>query len=403
MSTKLQQLEQQEVNRRNETLNLIASENYAWPEVRAALSSVFIDKYAEGAPHRRFYAGCNGADELELYAAGLTCKLFGAEYANLQAHSGSSANQIAYAAFLVPGDRVLAMSMEAGGHLTHGSKASLVAQIYNFVHYGLDTQTETIDYQQLEQLAKRHRPRLIVAGASAYPRRIDFAKIAGIAQAVGAFFMADVAHIAGLIAAGLHPSPVGLADVVTMTTQKTLRGPRGGIILAKLEHAKRIERAVMPGVQGGAHFNTIMAKAVMLERALQPEFCAYQQQIVTNAQAMAEIFVQHGLKLISGGTDNHLILMDVYQGGAKTGKAAEELLESIGITASRNLIPSDSLNPTVASGIRFGTPALTTRGMETTQAQELAEIIVAALQSSNADLKELAVQVQALASRLTKV
>ena len=403
MSPLLQQFEQQEIARRNQTLNLIASENYAWPEVYQAMSSVFGDKYAEGAPGKRFYAGCDVVDQLETYAQQLACQLFGTPYANLQPHSGSSANQIAYAALLQPGDTVLAMSMRAGGHLTHGHAKNYQAGIYNFVHYELNPLSATLDFNCIADLAKQCRPKLIIAGASAYPRSIDFAAFAQIAKMVGAKLLADIAHIAGLVAAGLHPSPVGFADIITMTTQKTLRGPRGGLILSTAELAPLINRAVMPGVQGGPHLHSIFAKAVMLEKALTPAFQQYQQQIITNTAALAASLHNQGLRLLTGGSDNHLLLLDVFCNGAGiSGRQAMLLLESIGITTNANLIPGDSQSPLQTSGLRLGTPALTTRGLTPAQAMELGTIIAQALRPE-ARLPQLAQQAQKLAQSLQAV
>lgn len=408
MQTIVEQLEQKEKQRQAETVNLIASENYSSLLVRQAQSSFFGDKYAEGSPGSRFYSGCKVADELEEYTAELACKLFGAEYANVQPHSGSTANQIVYAAFLQPGDTVLAMSMDSGGHLTHGSKVSLTSKIYNFVHYGLDKKTQTIDYYQITALAEQHKPKIIIAGASAYPRFIDFEKIGQICKQNSAIFMADIAHIAGMVATGLHPNPLPHADVVTMTTQKTLRGPRGGMILSRPEFAKQIQRAVMPGVQGGPHLNTIAAKAVMLEEALEPQFQfkAYQQAVLDNAQAMAKTLLESDFKLISGGTDNHLLIIDVWQNGEKensmSGKEAEKILASIGITANRNLIPGDSLGPLKTSGIRLGTPAMTTRGMTPETANQVGKIIAQALtgKKTTDELEQLSEHVKNLALSL---
>lgn len=402
----LEQLEEKEKLRRSQTLNLIASENYASPEIRQALTSVFGDKYAEGAPGRRFYSGCEVADELENYTVELAKKVFGAEYVNVQPHSGSTANQIVYASQLEPGDTVLAMSMDAGGHLTHGSKVSLTAKIYNFVHYGLCPDTQTIDYDQIEALAKEHKPKLIIAGASAYPREIDFERVGKICKENSAIFMADIAHIAGMIAAGLHQHPLPHADIVTMTTQKTLRGPRGGMILAKAEHEKAIQRAVMPGVQGGPHLNSIKAKALMLENALKPGFNEYQKMIIDNAKAMANTFLEGGVKLVSGGTDNHLLILDVYEGGqsehSMTGKEAEGVLAEIGIASNRNMIPGDTLGPFKTSGLRLGTPAMTTRGMTPDSAQQIADIIIQALRAKGSPdaLSELAGKVKSLATSM---
>ncbi len=400
----LHRLEQKERERQKNTLNLIASENYAWPEVRRALSSIFGDKYAEGTIGKRFYAGCKVVDELEQYTVDLACKLFNAEYANVQPLSGAAANQIAYAAFLNPGDKVLAMSMKSGGHLTHGNKFNICAKIYEFIHYEVDSKTHKIDYNLLKDLAIKHKPKLILAGASAYPEIIDFQTIGKIAKSINAFFMADIAHIAGLVAAKLHPSPLPHADIVTMTTQKTMRGPRGGLILSHKHYATQIERAVMPGIQGGPHENSIMAKAVMLQKALSPEFRQYQQKILKNSKTMADTLKELGHKLITGGTKNHMLIIDVYQDGKSphsiTGKELETKLESIGIITNRNLIPNDTQSPFVTSGIRLGTPALTSRGLTSKMAQDIAIIISQTIKKTSC-LQELKKRVKSITTQLS--
>jgi glycine hydroxymethyltransferase len=352
-----------ELRRQEEGLELIASENYAPPEVMWAQGSVLTNKYAEGLPGARYYGGCEFVDVVEELARERAKRLFGAEHANVQPHSGAQANTAVYFAVLQPGDVVLGMDLSHGGHLTHGHPLNISGKYYRFVPYGVRRDTETIDYDELARLAKEHRPRLIVAGASAYPRVIDFQRIAEIARDVGAMFIVDMAHIAGLVAAGVHPSPVPYADFVTTTTHKTLRGPRGGLILCKARYAEVIDRAVFPGIQGGPLMHVIAAKAVALKMAMTEEFRRYQQQVVANARALAEALTDEGLRLVSGGTDNHLMLVDVGVRGL-TGKKAEQLLGQAGITVNKNTIPFDTRGAKLASGIRIGTPAVTTRGMK---------------------------------------
>ncbi len=352
-----------ERKRQKEGLELIASENYASRAVLEAVGSVLTNKYAEGYPGKRYYNGCEYVDQAESLAIERAKRLFGAQHANVQPHSGSQANLGAYNALIRPGDTVLAMSLAQGGHLTHGAPVNLSGQLYRFVGYGVNRETETIDYGQVAELAREHHPKLIVAGATAYPRIIDFAKLREIADSVGAKLMVDIAHIAGLVATGLHPSPIPLAEVVTTTTHKTLRGPRGGMILSNAEHAKAVDKAIFPGSQGGPLEHVIAGKAVALHEALQPAFKTYQQQIVLNAKTLGAILESRGVRLVSGGTDNHLLLVDLTPAKV-TGKDAANALQEVGITCNKNLIPFDPLSATVTSGIRLGTPALTTRGMK---------------------------------------
>ncbi len=401
-----ERLEILEKQRQEESINLIASENYSSFRVKQALSSIFGDKYAEGSPGKRFYAGCGVVDELEEYTSNLACKLFKAEYANVQPHSGSNANLVAYASQLEIGDKILAMSMKAGGHLTHGGISNLSSKFYNFIHYGLESKTQFIDYNQIEELAKKHNPKMILAGASAYPREIDFELISKICQKYNAIFMVDMAHIAGLVVAKLHQNPFDYADIVTTTTQKTLRGPRGGIIFSRRELSKSIQKAVMPGVQGGPHMNSILAKAVALQEAMSPDFCQYQRAVVENAKAMAKVFLDNGKVLISGGTDNHLIIIDVFENGCSknsiSGKQAEQLLESIGIVTNRNFITDDQLGPLVTSGLRLGTAAMTTRHMGLDEAEKIAKLIIIAIENRHqqAVLDELSCQIKLIAKAL---
>jgi glycine hydroxymethyltransferase len=354
---------QNEVSRQVETLELIASENFTSEAVLEATGSVFTNKYAEGYPGRRYYGGCEHADVVESLARERAKQLFGAEHANVQPHSGTQANIAVYETILQEGDPVLGMNLNHGGHLTHGHKLNFSGKHYRFIPYGVRRDTETIDYDQLQRLAQEHRPKLLVAGASAYARIIDFERMAAIARSVDALFMMDMAHIAGLIAVGVHPSPVPHADFVTTTTHKTLRGPRAGLILCREQFAKSLDRVVFPGEQGGPLVHVIAAKAVCLKEAMEPEFKAYQQQTVANAQRLAETLAGRGLRIVSGGTDTHLLLVDVYQRGIM-GRDAEKWLEQAGITVNKNAIPFDELPPLKASGIRLGTPALTTRGMK---------------------------------------
>ena len=342
-------------------IELIASENYCSAAVREATGSVLTNKYAEGLPGKRYYGGCEHVDEAENLARDRVKALFGADHANVQPHSGSSANMAAYRALLQPGDRILAMRLDQGGHLTHGSPVNFSGSDYEVVAYGVDAQSERIDYDELAAMAREHRPKMILGGATAYPRAIDFAAMAEIAQEVGAALLVDMAHIAGLVAAKLHPDPVPVADVVTSTTHKTLRGPRGGIILSKAEHAKMVDKKVFPHLQGGPLEHVIAAKAVAFLEASQPGFKAYQQRILDNAQVFAEALLERGFRLVSGGTDNHLLLVDLRPKNV-TGKFAEKILDRAGLTTNKNTIPFDPESPFVTSGLRLGTPAVTTRG-----------------------------------------
>jgi len=367
-----------EESRQENKIELIASENFVSRAVMAAQGSVLTNKYAEGYPGKRYYGGCEYVDIVENLAKERIKKLFGADHANVQPHSGAQANTAVYFAMLKPGDTVMGMNLAHGGHLSHGSPVNISGVYYRFVEYGVDKDTERIDYEQLRILARRHKPKMIVAGASAYPRIIDFAKIKEIADEVGAYVMVDMAHIAGLVAAGLHPSPIPYAQFVTSTTHKTLRGPRGGLILCQEEFAKVIDKAVFPGIQGGPLMHVIAAKAVAFGEALQPGFKDYQQQILNNAQALARGFLARGFRLVSGGTDNHLMLIDVRSKGL-TGKAAEKILDDIGITVNKNAIPFDPESPFVTSGIRIGSPAATTRGFKEPEMEKIAEAIDLAL------------------------
>ncbi|MHB0885987.1 MAG: serine hydroxymethyltransferase [Bacillota bacterium] len=363
-----------ELVRQREGLELIASENYAPPEVMWAQGSVMTNKYAEGLPGARYYGGCEYVDVVENLARERAKKLFAADHVNVQPHSGAQANTSVYFAMLKPGDTVLGMDLSHGGHLTHGHPLNLSGKYFNFIAYGVRRDTETIDYDQLARLAEEHHPKMIVAGASAYPRIIDFARIAEIAKGAGALFMVDMAHIAGLVAAGVHPSPVPHADFVTTTTHKTLRGPRGGLILCRAQYAEAIDKAVFPGIQGGPLMHVIAAKAVSFGLDLRPDFVDYQRQVIRNAQAMAEAMVTEGFRLVSGGTDNHLILVDVGVRGL-TGKKAETLLGQAAITANKNTIPYDTRGAKSASGIRVGTPAVTTRGMKENEMKAIGRLM----------------------------
>ncbi|MBQ7968775.1 MAG: serine hydroxymethyltransferase [Clostridia bacterium] len=354
---------QKELDRQRDGIELIASENIVSEAVMSAMGTVLTNKYAEGYPGKRYYGGCQCVDITEEIARERAKKLFGAEHANVQPHSGAQANTAVYIALLQPGDTVLGMSLACGGHLTHGSPVNMSGLVYNFVSYGIDDETHRINYDKVEELAIQHKPKLIVAGASAYPRTIDFARFAEIAKKVGAYLMVDMAHIAGLVAAGLHPSPVPYADVVTTTTHKTLRGPRGGLILCREELAKVIDKGIFPGTQGGPLMHTISAKAVCFGEALKPEFKAYQEQIIKNAKVLADTLVEEGFDLVSGGTDNHLMLVDLRKFDI-TGKELERRLDEVNITLNKNAIPNDPQKPFVTSGVRIGTPAVTTRGMK---------------------------------------
>ncbi len=364
----------EELGRQRNKIELIASENFVSPAVMEAMGSVLTNKYAEGYPGHRYYGGCEYVDKVETLAIERAKKLFGAEHANVQAHSGANANTAVYFAFLQPGDTIMGMNLSQGGHLSHGSPVNISGKYYNVVPYGVTHETERIDYDEFARIAKEAQPKLIVAGASAYPRVIDFERMAEIAHSVGAIFMVDMAHIAGLVAAGLHPSPVPYADIVTTTTHKTLRGPRGGLILCKGKYAKQIDKAIFPGVQGGPLMHVIAAKAVALGEALKPEFKEYAKQIIANCQALAEGLIAEGFRLVSGGTDNHLLLVDV-RGQKMTGKTAEHLLDEVGVTCNKNTIPFDPESPFVTSGIRLGTAAVTTRGFKEDDMKEVAAII----------------------------
>jgi glycine hydroxymethyltransferase len=367
-----------EEERQRRNIELIAAENYASPAVLEAQGSVLTDKYAEGYPKRRYYGGCEEVDLVEELARERAKRLFGAEHANVQPHSGAQANMAAYFTLLDHGDTVLAMSLAHGGHLTHGSAVNFSGRLYRFIPYRVSRETERLDYDEVERLALEHRPKLIVAGASAYPRVIDFARFRQIADLVGAHLMVDMAHLAGLIAAGVHPTPVPYADIVTSTTHKTLRGPRGGFLLSKAEFASRLDDAVFPGTQGGPLMHAIAAKAVAFGEAMKPEFVSYQRAVVENAQILASELQQGGLRIVSGGTDNHLVLIDLSNMGI-TGRKAEEALDSVGLTVNRNAIPFDTRPPQVASGIRLGTPAVTTRGFGPDEMRGIAQLIIKVL------------------------
>ena len=387
---------EQEYFREENGIELIASENVVSEAVLLAAGSILTNKYAEGYPGHRYYGGCEKVDIVETLAQERAKKLFGAAYANVQPHSGSQANTAVYVALLQPGDTVLGMSLSEGGHLTHGSPVNLSGLYYHFIPYGLDPATERIDYDRLEALAQEHKPKLIVAGASAYPRIIDFERIADIAHRVGAYLMVDMAHIAGLVAAGLHPSPLPFADVVTTTTHKTLRGPRGGLILTNSEDmAKKINKAIFPGIQGGPLLHIIAAKAVCFGEALTPSFAAYQQRIVDNAHTLGEALAQNGFRLVSGGTDNHLMLLDLRPFGL-TGKEMEARLDACGITVNKNTIPNDPEKPFVTSGIRIGTPAVTTRGMGQEEMRTIAHLITRVASDFPAAQEDVRAQVAAL-------
>jgi glycine hydroxymethyltransferase len=367
-----------EAQRQAKTLELIASENFVTEAVLQAMGSVMTNKYAEGYPGRRYYGGCVHVDQSEALAIERAKQLFGADHANVQPHSGTQANQAVYFATLKPGDTMLGMDLSCGGHLSHGHPLNFTGKLYNVVAYGVDRETETVDYDEVAKLAEEHEPKLIMSGFSAYPRTLDFARFAEIAQSVGAYLVADIAHIAGLVAAGLVPSPVPHADFVTTTTHKTLRGPRGGLILCKEEHKKILDRTTFPGCQGGPFEHVIAAKAVCFKLALEPEFKEYAAQIMKNARVLADRLASHGFRIVSGGTDNHIILLDTFVKEI-TGKVAEKVLEDAGITTNKNTIPYDTNKPMIASGIRLGTPALTTRGMKEPEMETVGDLIAEAL------------------------
>ncbi|NOY23248.1 MAG: serine hydroxymethyltransferase [Acidobacteria bacterium] len=374
-----------EVNRQEQNLELIASENYVSEAILEITGSVFTNKYAEGYPGRRYYGGCEFADVVERLARERAKELFQADHANVQPHSGSQANMATYFSVLEPGDKILGMDLSHGGHLTHGHPLSFSGRFFEVASYGVHRDTERLDYQELMADALREKPKLIIAGASAYPRTLDFPKFREIADAVGAYLVVDMAHIAGLVATGEHPSPVPYADFVTTTTHKTLRGPRGGLILCREEYKKVLNRNVFPGIQGGPLVHVIAAKAVALKEAMTPEFKAYQHQVVINAKKLAEVLSEGGIRIVSGGTDNHLMLLDVTSIGL-TGKTAELALDKAGITANKNTIPFDKNKPMIASGIRLGTPTITTRGMKETEMEKIGELIVNTLKHTEDDM-----------------
>ena len=388
---------QSELLRQRKNIELIASENIVSPAVLAAMGTVLTNKYAEGYPGHRYYGGCACVDRVEELARERACRLFGAEHANVQPHSGAQANLAVYFALLEVGDTVLGMDLSNGGHLTHGSPVNMSGKNYNFIPYGVDA-NGYLDYADMEKKAKEHRPKMIVAGASAYPRAIDFERVGAIAKEVGALFMVDMAHIAGLVAAGQHQSPVPYADVVTTTTHKTLRGPRGGMILCKEQYAKAIDKAIFPGTQGGPLEHIIAAKAVCFGEALKPEFTAYQKQVVANAAALAAALTARGVKLVSGGTDNHLMNIDL-RGTDVTGKELERRLDEVFITANKNTVPNDPASPFVTSGLRVGTPAVTTRGMKEPEMEIIAECIADCIFDFEAKKEEIAQRAQALTAR----
>lgn len=384
-----------ELKRQIDNIELIASENFTSKAVMETLGSPLTNKYAEGYPGARYYGGCEYVDMAETLAIERAKRLFGAEHANVQAHSGSQTNLAVLMSVLMPGDAILGMDLSAGGHLTHGSKASITGRYFNSFSYGVNRETETLDYDEILDLAKKHRPKILICGASAYSRLIDFAKIREICDEVGAYMLADIAHLGGLVAAGVHPSPVPYADFVTLTTHKSLRGPRGGVILCKAEYAKKIDTAIFPRLQGGPLMNTIAAKAVCFKEAMTPEFVKYQEQIVKNASVLADSLIENGVRIVSGGTDNHLMLADVSSRGAN-GAEVQELLEASNITANKNTIPFETLPPHLASGVRFGTPAVTTRGFKEKEMLEIADIISLLLDKRTAATAEAKERVAAL-------
>ena len=389
---------QDELKRQREHIELIASENFVSDAVLAAMGSHLTNKYAEGYPGKRYYGGCQYVDVVENLARDRAKQLFGAEHANVQPHSGAQANMAVYFAMLNPGDTVMGMNLSHGGHLTHGSPVNMSGKYFNFVAYGVTEDEEVIDYDALEKQALEVRPKMIVAGASAYPRVIDFARLREIADKAGCLLMVDMAHIAGLVAAGEHPSPVPYADFVTTTTHKTLRGPRGGMILCREQYAQAIDKAIFPGTQGGPLEHVIAGKAVCFKEALSDEFKAYQHQIVLNAKAMAEEFTRQGIRLVSGGTDNHLMLLDL-TGTGVTGKALETLLGQANITVNKNTIPKETLSPFVTSGVRIGTPAVTTRGMKEPEMVKIAQLIARMIREGEAATEEVRQEVLALCAR----
>ena len=391
-------LMEKELKRQREGIELIASENFASQAVMEAMGSHLTNKYAEGYPSKRYYGGCEIVDEVEEVARNRAKELFGAEHVNVQPHSGSQANMAVYFTILEPGDTVLGMDLSHGGHLTHGSPVNFSGKLFNFVSYGVDSETERINYDNVRELALKHKPKLIVAGASAYSRVIDFKKFKEICDEVGAYFMVDMAHIAGLVAAGEHPSPVPYADFVTSTTHKTLRGPRGGLILCKEKYAKALDKNIFPGMQGGPLMHVIAAKAVCFKEALEPSFKTYMKNVVLNCKVLGDELVKYGFKLVSNGTDNHLILVDLTNKDI-TGKEAENLLDSIGITVNKNTVPNETRSPFVTSGVRIGTAAVTTRGFNTEAMKEIASIINDAIENRNSNLEPLRERVKVLCAK----
>jgi glycine hydroxymethyltransferase len=389
---------EKELERQQNGIELIASENFASQAVMEAMGSYLTNKYAEGYPNKRYYGGCHVVDEVEEIARERAKKLFGAEHANVQPHSGSQANMAVYFSILKPGDTVLGMDLSHGGHLTHGSPVNFSGKLFNFVSYGVDKETEVIDYEAVRELAIANNPKLIVAGASAYSRIIDFAKLREIADEVGAYLMVYMAHIAGLVAGGVHPSPVPYSDFVTSTTHKTLRGPRGGLILCREKFAKDLDKNIFPGIQGGPLMHTIAAKAVCFKEALDESFKAYAQQVVKNAKVLSETLMSYGFKIVSNGTDNHLLLVDLTNKDI-TGKDAEILLDSIGVTVNKNTVPNETRSPFVTSGIRIGTPAVTTRGFVEEDMIEIGNIINLAIENKDGDLTEAKDRVKALCAK----
>lgn len=391
----IEELIKKELKREQESIELIASENFTSKAVMEAMGSFLTNKYAEGYPNKRYYGGCYVVDEVENIARERAKKLFGAEHANVQPHAGSQANMAVYLTVLNVGDTVLGMDLSNGGHLTHGSPVNFSGKLYNFVSYGVDKDTEEINYENVREIAIKHKPKLIVAGASAYSRVIDFKKFREIADEVGAYLMVDMAHIAGLVATGIHPSPVPYADFVTTTTHKTLRGPRGGLILCKEKFAKELDKNIFPGMQGGPLMHIIAAKAVCFKEALEPEFKEYMEQVVKNAKALSEALKGYGFKIVSNGTDNHLLLVDLNNKNI-TGKEVEILLDSVGVTLNKNTVPNETRSPFVTSGVRIGTPAVTTRGFKEEDMKEIATIINEAIENRDGDLEEVKNRVKKL-------
>lgn len=387
-----------ELERQQRNIELIASENIVSVPVMETMGSHLTNKYAEGYSGRRYYGGCEYIDEIETLAIDRLLEIFGGEHANVQPHSGANANLAVYFAMLKPGDKVMGMNLSQGGHLTHGSPVNFSGKLFNFVSYGVDSETERIDYKNVRDLALKHKPKLIVAGASAYSRVIDFKKLREICDEVNAYFMVDMAHIAGLVAAGEHPSPVPYADFVTSTTHKTLRGPRGGLILCKEKYAKDLDKNIFPGMQGGPLMHVIAAKAVCFKEALDPSFKTYMKNVVLNCKVLGEELVKYGFKLVSNGTDNHLILVDLTNKNI-TGKDAEILLDNIGITVNKNTVPNETRSPFVTSGIRIGTAAVTTRGFDVEAMKEIASIINEAIENKDSDLSELKIRVKTLCAK----